>query len=59
MAIGPVRPIGTRQAVDVIVVKDDSVMAIEHVLGGGGIAMSRAAKSAIDQVRQMLLEGKS
>jgi hypothetical protein len=34
-------------------------MAIEHVLGGGGIAMSRAAKSAIDQVRQMLLEGKS
>ena len=59
LAVGPVRPIGTRQAVDVIVVKDDSVMAIEHVLGGGGIAMSRAAKSAIDQVRQMLLEGKS
>jgi nicotinamide-nucleotide amidase len=59
LAVGPVRPIGTRQAVDVIVVKDDSVMAIGHVLGGGGIAMSRAAKSAIDQVRQMLLEGKS
>jgi len=59
LAVGPVRTIGTRQAVDVIVVKDDSVMAIEHVLGGGGIAMSRAAKSAIDQVRQMLLEGKS
>jgi nicotinamide-nucleotide amidase len=55
LAVGPVRPIGTRQAVDVIVVKDDSVMAIEHILGGGGIAMSRAAKSAIDQVRQMLL----
>jgi nicotinamide-nucleotide amidase len=55
LAVGPVRPIGTRQAVDVIVVKDDSVIAIEHILGGGGIAMSRAAKSAIDQVRQMLL----
>ncbi len=55
LAVGPVRPIGTRQAVDVIDVKDDSVMAIEHILGGGGIAMSRAAKSAIDQVRQMLL----
>jgi nicotinamide-nucleotide amidase len=55
MAIGPVRPIGTRQAVDVIVVKDDSVIATEHILGGGGIAMSRAAKSAIDQVRQTLL----
>ena len=55
MAIGPVRPIGTRQAVDVIVVKDSSVIATEHILGGGGIAMSRAAKSAIDQVRQTLL----
>ncbi len=55
MAIGPVRTIGTHQAVDVIVVKDDSVTATEHILGGGGIAMSRAAKSAIDQVRQTLL----
>ena len=55
MAVGPVRPIGTRHAVDVVVVKNDQPLVTEHILSGGGIAMSRAAKSAVDQVRLVLL----
>ena len=55
MAVGPVRPIGTRNAVDVVVVKNDQPLVTEHILSGGGIAMSRAAKSAVDQVRLVLL----
>lgn len=55
MAVGPVRSTGERQTVDVVVVNDDVPIVTEHVLGGGGIAMSRAAKSAIDQIRRILL----
>ena len=42
-------------AVDVVVVKNDQPLVTEHILSGGGIAMSRAAKSAVDQVRLVLL----
>ncbi len=55
MAVGPVRPAGERQAVDVVVVNNDIPLITEHVLGGGSIAMSRAAKSAINQIRRILL----
>ena len=55
MAVGPVRSTGVRHAVDVVVVNNDVPIVTEHVLGGGGIAMSRAAKSAIDQIRRILL----
>ncbi len=55
MAVGPVRPAGERQAVDVVVVNNDLPLITEHVLGGGSIAMSRAAKSAINQIRRILL----
>ena len=55
MAVGPVRLTGVRHAVDVVVVHNDVPIVTEHVLGGGGIAMSRAAKSAIDQIRRILL----
>ena len=55
MAVGPVRLSGVRHAVDVVVVHNDVPIVTEHVLGGGGIAMSRAAKSAIDQIRRILL----
>ena len=55
MAVGPVRPAGERHAVDVVVVNNDHSHIKEHILSGGGIAMSRAAKSAVDQVRLVLL----
>jgi nicotinamide-nucleotide amidase len=55
MAVGPVRSTGVRQTVDVVVVNNGIPIVSEHVLGGGGIAMSRAAKSAIDQIRRILL----
>ena len=55
MAVGPVRPSGVRHAVDVVVVNNGTPIVTEHILGGGGIAMSRAAKSAIDQIRRILL----
>ncbi len=55
MAVGPVRSTGVRYAVDVVVVNNNVPIVTEHVLGGGGIAMSRAAKSAIDQIRRILL----
>ncbi len=55
MAVGPVRPNGNQQAVDVVVVSNEAPIVTEHILGGGGIAMSRAAKSAINQIRQILL----
>ena len=55
MSVGPVRLTGVRHAVDVVVVHNDVPIVTEHVLGGGGIAMSRAAKSAIDQIRRILL----
>ena len=55
MAIGPVRPSGVRHAVDLVVVNNGTQIVTEHILGGGGIAMSRAAKSAIDQIRRILL----
>ena len=53
--MGPVRSTGVRQSVDVVVVNNGIPIVSEHVLGGGGIAMSRAAKSAIDQIRRILL----
>ena len=55
MAVGPVRPSGVRHAVDIVVVNNGTPIVTEHILGGGGIAMSRAAKSAIDQIRRILL----
>jgi hypothetical protein len=55
MAVGPVRSNGNQQAVDVVVVSNEAPIVTEHILGGGGIAMSRAAKSAINQIRQILL----
>ena len=55
MAVGPVRSTGVRHAVEFVVVNNDVPIITEHVLGGGGIAMSRAAKSAIDQIRRILL----
>ena len=55
MAVGPVRPNGVREAVDVVVVSKGSPIVTEHILGGGGIAMSRAAKSAINKIRRILL----
>ena len=54
--MGPVRPVEERHAVDVVVVNNDQLLISEHILSGGGIAMSRAAKSAVDQVRLVLLE---
>ena len=58
MAVGPVRPSGVRHAVDIVVVNNGKPIITEHILGGGGIAMSRAAKSAIDQIRRILLQHK-
>jgi nicotinamide-nucleotide amidase len=58
MAIGPVRPSGVRHAVDIVVVNNGTPIVTEHILGGGSIAMSRAAKSAIDQIRRILLSHK-
>ena len=58
MAVGPVRPSGVRHAVDIVVVNNGTPIVTEHILGGGGIAMSRAAKSAIDQIRRILLSHK-
>ena len=58
MAIGPVRPSGVRHAVDIVVVNNGRPIVTEHILGGGSIAMSRAAKSAIDQIRRILLSHK-
>lgn len=56
LAVGPVRSVEERHAVDVVVVNNDQLLISEHILSGGGIAMSRAAKSAVDQVRLVLLE---
>ena len=42
-------------AVDVVVVNNDQPLVTEHILSGGSIAMSRAAKLAVDQVRLVLL----
>jgi nicotinamide-nucleotide amidase len=58
MAVGPVRPSGVRHAVDIVVLNNGTPIVTEHILGGGGIAMSRAAKSAIDQIRRILLSHK-
>lgn len=51
LAVGPVRCSGERQAVDIAITSGSWQEVIEHQLGGGDIALSRAAKTAIDRVR--------
>jgi nicotinamide-nucleotide amidase len=59
LAIGPVRPGPEgRSVVDIALVGGGRVERIEHMLGGGpGIAVSRAAKTAVDLVRRRLAGG--
>ncbi|MFM1997425.1 MAG: putative competence-damage inducible protein [Planctomycetota bacterium] len=56
LAIGPVRPGPEgRSVVDIALVGGGRVERIEHMLGGGPeIAVSRAAKTAVDLVRRRL-----
>lgn len=60
LAIGPVRPGPEgRSVVDIALVGGGRVDRIEHMLGGGAaIAVSRAAKTAVDLVRRRLGSGK-
>lgn len=59
LAIGPARPGPDGRGVVGIVLSDgQNVHAIEHMLGGGpSLALSRAAKTAIDLVRRTLDPG--
>lgn len=59
LAIGPVRPGPEGQsAVDIALAGAGWVERIEHMLGGGpGVAVSRAAKTAVDLVRRRLAIG--
>jgi len=51
LAVGPVRLSDERQAVDIVIASGEWREVHEHHLGGGDIALSRAAKAAIDRVR--------
>jgi len=53
LGVGPVRPAAEgREAIDITIVSDRAAETIEHVLGGGPtLALSRAAKAALDLVR--------
>lgn len=51
LAVGPVRLSDERQAVDIVIASGEWREVHEHHLGGGDIALSRAAKVAIDRVR--------
>jgi nicotinamide-nucleotide amidase len=54
LAVGPVRPAGQRQAVDLAIARAGEQQVVEHLLGGGDIALARAAKTALDTVRLLL-----
>ena len=54
LAVGPLRPAGERQAVDIAIARGGRDELVEHLLGGGEIALARAAKAALDQVRLLL-----
>jgi len=56
LAVGPVRPAGERQAVDIAIVRGGRPTLIEHLLGGGEFALTRAAKTALDQLRLALAD---
>jgi len=53
LGVGPVRPAAEgREAIDIAMVSQAAAETVEHVLGGGPIlALSRAAKAALDLVR--------
>ncbi len=53
LGVGPVRPAAEgREAIDIAIASERAAETIEHVLGGGQIlALSRAAKAALDFVR--------
>jgi len=57
LAIGPVRPAGERQAVDLAIARAGEQRVIEHLLGGGEIALARAAKTALNTVRLLVNDG--
>jgi nicotinamide-nucleotide amidase len=59
LAIGPVRTDSDgRSVVDIALAGGGRVERIEHMLGGGpGVAVSRAAKTAVDLVRRRLAIG--
>ncbi len=54
LAVGPVRPAGQRQAVDLAIARAGEQQVIEHLLGGGEIALARAAKTALNTVRLLV-----
>mgnify|MGYP001552065508 CR=1 FL=1 len=56
LAVGPVRPAGQRQAVDLAIARSGEPQIVEHLLGGGEIALARAAKTALDTVRLLLTD---
>jgi len=53
LGVGAVRPAADgREAIDIAIVSERATETIEHILGGGPIlALSRAAKAALDLVR--------
>lgn len=57
LAVGPVRPAGQRQAVDLAIARAGEQQVIEHLLGGGEIALARAAKTALNTVRLLVNDG--
>lgn len=52
LAVGPLRSSGERQAVDIAITYAGSREIQEHHLGGGDIALARAAKTAVNMVRR-------
>lgn len=58
LAVGPVRPAGQRQAVDLAIARSGEQQLVEHLLGGGEIALARAAKTALDTVRLLLTDAR-
>jgi nicotinamide-nucleotide amidase len=52
LAVGPLRPSNERQAVDIAITYAGRREIHEHHLGGGDIALARAAKTAVNMVRR-------
>ena len=52
LAVGPLRPSDERQAVDIAITYAGNREIHEHHLGGGDIALARAAKTAVNMVRR-------
>jgi hypothetical protein len=59
LGVGAERPAADgRRAIDIAIADADGTRQIEHVVGGGPtLALSRAAKTAVDLVRHRVREG--